>query len=191
MLTNAQIWLYSLISVFIVSLISLIGVFTLAINQEKIKKASLLLVSFAVGGLFGDAVHNLIDGMVVCASYLISFPLGISTTLAVIFHEIPHEIGNFGVLIHSGFSAKKAVFFNFLTALAAIFGGFLTLVIGSKISGFSTFLLPITAGGFLYIAGSDLLPELHHEINPKNSFLQLVFMISGAGIMALLLIFSE
>jgi len=175
------IWIYSLISVITVSLISLIGVFSFSFGIEKIKKASLFLVSFAVGGLFGDAiihlipqsfeqisgkltapilllagvllffmvekvirwrhchiptsrqhlhpvvtlniigdgVHNLIDGMLIGASYLVSIPIGITTTLAVLLHEIPQEIGDFGVLVHGGLSVKKALVFNFASALTA------------------------------------------------------------------------
>ena len=240
-----SIWIYSLASVIIVSLISLIGVFSLSFGIEKIKKASLFLVSFAVGGLFGDAIihllpetfkelgvgllpsllivsgillffilerflrwrhcheidcpdhkeafasmiligdaaHNLIDGMIIAASFLTSIPLGLATTIAVVFHEIPNEIGEFGVLIHSGFTAKKALLFNFLSGLTAILGAVIVLIIGSRISDFSLFLLPITAGGFLYIAGSDLLPELHHEVKLSTSLWQMILIILGIGIM--------
>jgi len=247
-----MIWFYTLISVIIISLISLIGVFSLSFEIEKIKKVSLLLVSFAVGGLFGDAiihllpetfkemgfgllpsllilsgillffvlerflrwqhcheidcpdhrkdvaniiligdaVHNMIDGMIIAASFLTNIPLGLATTIAVIFHEIPSEIGEFGVLIHSGFSAKKALLFNFLSGLTAILGAIIVLVLGPRINDFSLFLLPITAGGFLYIAGSDLLPELHHDVKLSTSLWQMILIISGISIMALLTLFE-
>ena len=137
--------------------------------------------------LVGDAVHNLIDGMLVGASYMVSLPIGIATTLAVIMHEIPQEVGDFGVLIHAGLSVKKALALNFLSALTAMLGVILAIVLGSEIEGFSLSLLPIAAGGFLYIAGSDLIPELHHEVKVLRSLLQFVMILLGVGVMALLI----
>jgi zinc and cadmium transporter len=137
--------------------------------------------------LVGDAVHNLIDGMLVGASYMASLPIGIATTLAVIMHEIPQEVGDFGVLIHAGLSVKKALVLNFLSALTAMLGVILAIVLGSEIEGFSLSLLPIAAGGFLYIAGSDLIPELHHEVKVLRSLLQFVMILLGVGVMALLI----
>ena len=243
-----KIWLYTLVSVALVSAVSLIGVFSLSLDQERLKKILLFLVSFAVGGLFGDAfihllpqsfeklganlstslfivagififfvlekfirwrhchiptsedhphpvvtmnlvgdgVHNLIDGMLIGASYCVSIPIGIATTLAVVLHEIPQEIGDFGVLVHGGLSVKKALTFNFLSALTAILGALISLVIGPHSTDYSLSLLPITAGGFIYIAGSDLIPELQHEVKLSNSIGQFIFLILGIGIMALL-----
>jgi zinc and cadmium transporter len=136
--------------------------------------------------LVGDAVHNLIDGMVIGASYLVSIPLGISTTLAIVLHEIPQEMGDFGILIYGGLSVKKALLFNFLSALTAVIGTILSLVIGPHVQGYTVALIPITAGGFIYIAGSDLIPELHRETKLGTSLLQLAIILLGIGIMALL-----
>lgn len=242
-------WIYSIVSVFLISLVSLIGVLALSLNRDRLAKLTLFLVSFAVGGLFGDAfihllpesfqelgtnlsvslyvisgiliffvlekflrwrhchiptseehmhplatinlvgdaVHNLIDGMLVGASYMVSLPIGIATTLAVIMHEIPQEVGDFGVLIHAGLSVRKALALNFLSALTAMLGVILAIVLGSEIEGFSLSLLPIAAGGFLYIAGSDLIPELHHEVKVLRSLLQFVMILLGVGVMALLI----
>jgi zinc and cadmium transporter len=138
--------------------------------------------------LVGDTVHNLIDGMLVAASYMVSLPIGIATTSAVIMHEIPQEIGEFGVLIHGGLSVRKALAFNFLSALTAMLGAIIAILLGSEVGGFSTSLLPIAAGGFLYIAGSDLIPELHHEVNVSKSLLQFTMILLGVGVMALLVI---
>jgi zinc and cadmium transporter len=238
-----DIWLYSLISVFLVSAISLFGVLALAINRIFLEKLLLFFVSFAAGGLLGDAflhllpeamensdsnwqvplsilsgilaffilekfihwrhchecypeenpahhhprpfayisligdgLHNLIDGMVIAGSFLVSLPLGITTTLAVIFHEIPQEIGDFGVLVRAGFSRLKALLFNFLSGLTAIIGALIVLIV------------PFTIGGFIYIACADLIPELHKEVGLKKSFGQLIFFIFGVGAMALLLL---
>ena len=134
--------------------------------------------------LFGDGIHNLIDGLIIGASYLVSIPVGITTTLAVILHEIPQEIGDFGVLLHGGFSKKKALLLNFATALTAVLGAILALVIGSHSVHLTTFLIPFAAGSFLYIAAADLIPELHKETNTKKSFLQLIMLILGIAVMA-------
>jgi zinc and cadmium transporter len=137
--------------------------------------------------LVGDAVHNLIDGMVIGATYLISIPLGITTTLAIVLHEIPQEMGDFGILIHGGLSVKKALIFNLLSALTAVIGAVLSLAIGPHVQGYTVALVPITAGGFIYIAGSDLLPELQRDVKIGRSVWQFVMILLGIGIMAALL----
>jgi len=244
-------WLLGLTSVIIISAISLVGVLVLWLKDQQLKKILLYLVSFSVGGLFGDAfihlipeaieesgfgtsisllillgilssfvvekflqwrhchiptstehphsfaymnlfgdaVHNLIDGLIVGGSYIASIPIGISTTLAVILHEIPQELGDFGVLIHGGFKKKKAVWFNFLTALTAILGAVIALVVGTTLEGFIPLLIPFAAGNFIYIAGSDLIPELRKdEPNLKKATLQVVSITLGVVIMLLVLL---
>ena len=236
-----DIWFYSLVSVVIVSLISLVGVFTFGVKTEDLKRALLYLVSFSAGALFGDAfihlipeaveetgfglnvslyvllgivsffiiekflywrhchiptseehphtfaymnlfgdaIHNFIDGLIIGGSYIVSLPLGIATTVAVVFHEIPQEIGDFGVLIYGGFKKSKALVFNFLSAVTAILGAIVSLGLGFYIEGFTVFLVPFAAGGFIYIAGSDLIPELQKEAKPLKSALQLAAFIFG------------
>lgn len=142
---------------------------------------------FAVMNLVGDGVHNFIDGAIIAASYLVSVPVGLATTLAVTLHEIPQEIGDFGVLIHGGFTRKKALLFNFLTASSAILGAILTLLI-ARAAEIAELLVPFAAGLFIYIAAADLVPELHRETKASRSLLQLVFFIAGIGVMAALLI---
>jgi len=243
---------YTLISVCLVSLISFIGILFISIKPDRLNKILLLLVSFAAGSLFGDAlihllpeafeqienslktsllviagiflffilekfvrwrhchiptskdhphpmvtmnligdlIHNLIDGMVIGASYSVSIPIGIATTIAVILHEIPQEIGDFGVFLHGGLSINKALMLNFLSALTAVIGGVISLIVGPAVKNYSIILLPLTAGGFIYIAGSDLIPELQGCETPKMSFLQLIVMACGVGIMALLILFE-
>ncbi len=136
--------------------------------------------------IVADGVHNLIDGMLIGASYLISPPVGIATTLAVILHEIPQEIGDFGVLIHAGFGKTKALLLNFLSASFAIGGAVISLIAGSSMENFTSLMLPFTAGGFIYIAGSDLLPELHKEKELSKSFIQFIAIGTGIGLMLLL-----
>jgi zinc and cadmium transporter len=138
--------------------------------------------------LIADGLHNLIDGMIIGASYLISTPVGIATTMAVVFHEIPHELGNFFVLLHAGFTRTKALFFNFLSATFAILGAIISLAVGSSVASFSAAMLPLAAGGFIYIAGSDLIPELHKDPSPSRSAVQLIAMATGVGLMLLLIL---
>ncbi|NYZ75364.1 ZIP family metal transporter [Candidatus Micrarchaeota archaeon] len=137
--------------------------------------------------LVGDGLHNFIDGLVIGASYLASIPLGITTTLAVVFHEIPQEMGDFGVLLNAGLSKRKAVLFNFISALAAVAGGVAAFAVGSSIQWFSAALVPFTAGGFVYIAVADLIPEMHKETRPAKSALQLIGLAAGVGVMLALL----
>jgi len=143
---------------------------------------------FAWMNLFGDSIHNFIDGLIIGASYLISIPVGIATTIAVILHEIPQEIGDFGVLVHGGFSVRKAVLLNFLTALTAMLGTVAILVFGDISENLSLFLIPFAAGNFIYIASTDLIPELHKETTIYKSTIQLICFILGVGVMLSLLI---
>ena len=136
--------------------------------------------------LVADSIHNFMDGVLIGASYLVSIPIGIGTTIAVCLHEIPQEIGDFGVLLHAGFSPSKALWLNFLTATLAIAGAVLSLLIGARLSAFAGAVLPLTAGGFIYIAGSDLVPELHKERQPLQAAVQLMAIGSGIGLMLLL-----
>jgi len=138
--------------------------------------------------IVGDVVHNLIDGMIIAGSYLVNIPLGIATTIAVIFHEIPQEIGDFGVLIYAGFKRKKALFVNFLTALSAFLGVFLTIILSKYLGNITLFLVPFAAGNFIYIAGSDLIPELHKETEFKKSAMQFISIVLGILVMLSLLL---
>jgi len=136
--------------------------------------------------LISDSLHNLVDGMLIGASYLISVPVGIATTIAIIAHEIPQEISDFAVLLHAGFSRSKAIFFNLLTGMFAIVGTLMAIAIGINTEKFSLYMLPLTAGGFIYIAGSDLIPELHKERKLSKSLKQLIAIFLGVAMMALL-----
>ncbi len=245
-----KVWFYSLASVVVVSLISLVGIAAIAMDEKRLNRLLTFLVSFAVGGLFGDAfihilpdayehvsssyvvsfgvlggiliffvlekfiywrhchagvcdlhdkpviwvnligdgLHNFIDGIVIGASYCVSIPIGLTTTLAVVLHEIPQEIGDYAILVSGGLSRLKALFLNFLCACVAILGTILALWLGPSIKDFPYLMLPLTAGGFIYLAGSDLIPELHKEVDVGRSLLQLVSVILGIAVMALLLL---
>lgn len=245
-----EVWLYSLVSVFLVSLVSLVGLITLGMAVEKLRKVLIYLISFSAGALFGDAfihllpevienggfgvlsalyilsgilmffilekvihwqhchmpitkthvhpfaymnlvgdsLHNFIDGLIIAGSYLASIPAGVATSFAVLLHEIPQEIGDFGVLIHGGFSKGKAIFLNFITALAAVLGTIVALFLGNYIPNIQQILVPIAIGGFLYIAGSDLIPELHKETRVWISIGQIMAFVFGILIMMALLL---
>lgn len=137
--------------------------------------------------LWADGFHNLIDGIIIGASFLIGIPVGIATTLAVILHEIPQEIGDFAVLIHSGYTTKKALQLNFLSAFMAVFGVLFALIFGSMAETFTLWILPIAAGGFIYIALADLIPELQKTKELKHSVLQLFTVALGILMMLALL----
>jgi zinc and cadmium transporter len=144
----------------------------------------------AVMNLVGDGFHNFMDGMVIAVSFMVSASLGIATTLAVVLHEIPQEIGDFGVLIHAGYSRVKALAFNFLIALTAVLGVVVALTLQDQIPGLTQFLIPFTAGGFIYIAGADLIPELKKETEIKKSMVQLLGLFLGIGVMVALTLFE-
>lgn len=140
--------------------------------------------------LFADATHNLIDGMLIGAAYTVNFSVGLATSIAIILHEIPQELGDFGVLVHAGFSRGRALVFNFLSGLLAVVGAIVALLASQYVTSFSEFMLPFTAGGFIYIAGSDLLPELQKERKPWKSALQLVALVAGVVLMYVLVLFG-
>ena len=233
-----------LTSTFIVSLISLVGVFTLAIKDKLLERVLFYFIGFSAGALIGGAFlhilpevlqknnsiivfyylilgfvlffmlekylhwrhchegrqchvhtftylnliggtcHNFIDGMVIAVAFIASFKLGIATTLAIILHEIPRELGDFGVLVYGGFSKRKALICNFFSAVAAMVGSICGYFIADFTHNSSNVILPITAGGFIYIAASDLIPELHKENNLKRSSLAFLAFLSGIIFMA-------
>lgn len=133
--------------------------------------------------LLGDGLHNFIDGAVLAGAFLVSPTLGAATLIAVVAHEIPQEIGDLGVLIHSGYSRRKALILNFLTALAAVAGAAAALSLSVKIENISQYILPFTAGSFIYVATSDLMPELKKDIALSKSIQQLIGILLGIFIM--------
>lgn len=233
-----------LISTFIVSLMSLIGIFFITVKENTFKKVLLLLVSFASGtllgsaflelipesldsgisespfmailvgivaffllekflwrhcherecpvhtfaylNLLGDGIHNLIDGVIIAASFMApptpNVSLGLTTTFAVISHEIPQEIGDFGILVYGGFSKTKALFYNFLSALIAVVAAVFTYFFFSYLPDMG-YLLAFAAGGFIYIATSDLIPELHKETKTFISVVQFALLVVGILLM--------
>lgn len=140
---------------------------------------------FAYLNLFGDAVHNFIDGLIIAASFMVDWHLGVSTSLAILMHEAPQEIGDFSVLLYAGFSSKKALLFNFLTGLSSVLGGLLGYFLIGRIELLTSFLIAFAAGGFIYISASDLIPEIKKETDRKKCFFNFAVFVLG-----ILLIYS-
>ncbi|MCD6590580.1 MAG: ZIP family metal transporter [Candidatus Aenigmarchaeota archaeon] len=138
--------------------------------------------SFTYLILLGDGLHNFIDGLVIAASFLIGVPFGIITTILIIGHEIPQELGDFGVLVYGGFNRFRALLFNFVSQLTCVAGGIAGFMLGA-VPEFIVYLLPFAAGGFVYISASDLIPELHREADLKKSMTAFAFFLIGVGFM--------
>lgn len=130
--------------------------------------------------LFGDGIHNFIDGAVIAASFMVSVPFGIITTLLIIAHEVPQELGDFAVLVYSGMKRTKALLFNFLSQATCIIGALFAYFVFLH-SDFVNFLLPFAAGGFIYISASDLIPDLHKEEDIKRSAVSFLLFLLGSG----------
>ena len=143
-------------------------------------------VFFGHLNLIGDSVHNFIDGLLIAASFAADFRLGIATTVAVALHEIPQEVGDFGVLLYSGFKKMRAIMWNYAVALTVILGGIVGYCFSSRVGAFIDYALPFTAGGFLYIAMSDLIPEIKKETRTRYSILTFVIFIFGLALSYLL-----
>ncbi len=242
------------LAVLAISLVSLIGIATLSLKENLLRRILFLLISLAAGALLGDAfihlipeafeetgnpllvsllilagifsffvlekflhwhhshgdeefspehaqihpvghlvlvsdgMHNLIDGMAIGAAFMVSTEVGIATTLAIALHEIPQEIGDFGLLLHAGYSRAKALFVNFLSGLTAFVG----LGLAFMLAGIHEMLIPLiaafAAGNFIYIALADLVPELHKTTRVRHSALQLLALGVGLLVMVALLV---
>jgi zinc and cadmium transporter len=135
--------------------------------------------------LLGDGIHNFIDGLVIAGSYAVNISVGMAATISIIFHEIPQEIADFGVLLYSGMSKKRALFFNFFSAIIALLGVVIGILLVGKLDGFSEFVIPFAAGNFLYIAASNLLPQLHRHCKFGESVLHVLAIILGVAIVLL------
>jgi len=133
--------------------------------------------------LIGDSIHNFIDGLVIAGAFLLDAKLGVATTFAIALHEIPQEIGDFGVLIHAGFEKMKALVLNYIVALTVVLGGIVGYFISFYSENIIAYFVPFAAGGFIYIAGSDLMPEARKEKSLKKSMLSFLFFIIGILIM--------
>ena len=147
--------------------------------------------SFGYMNLVGDGIHNFIDGLVIAGAFLIDWQLGLATTLAIAAHEIPQEIGDFGVLVHAGFKYKSALLVNYLVALTVVLGGLAGYLFFSFLAAFLPYILPVAAGGFVYIAASDLIPEIREERNVKKSAANYLIFLLGILLMLAVKLFGH
>jgi len=132
--------------------------------------------------IVGDTLHNMIDGLVIAAAFMVSVPLGVVTTLMVLGHELPQELGVFSILVSGGIEKRKAVFYSFLAQCSCILGGIIGFIFMGKITLLSVFLLPLAAGGFIYIAASDLIPSMH-KTEGFGKVASFVWLCAGIGFM--------
>lgn len=139
--------------------------------------------------LFADGVHNFIDGLAIGGAFMVDFRLGWVTLFITAAHEIPQELGDYGILIHGGWKAKQALMFNFFSGLTAVLGGLVAYFLAAKIN--ILFLLPFAAGNFIYIASSDLIPEIKSHENLKRNLLHFSFFLIGIIFMALFKFYFE
>ena len=153
-----------------------------ATRHPEIKSFSYLI-------LISDALHNFIDGLIIAASFIIAVPVGLVTALAVALHEIPQEIGDYGVLVYGGFKRGKALFLNFLSALTVVLGGIAGFLLSEKLGQSIIFLLPLAAGSFIYVASSDLIPEIKHKVSLKKSLVHFFVFLLGIALMLLIKLF--
>jgi zinc and cadmium transporter len=132
--------------------------------------------------IIGDTIHNFLDGIVIAATFMISIPLGIVTTLAVAAHEIPQEIGDFGLMLHKGLSKKRIILVNVLSALASLVAAIMTYMLGDILGSYIAVFLALTAGFFIYIASSDLIPEIHYEKRKPHAIAESILLVVGIAV---------
>jgi zinc and cadmium transporter len=135
--------------------------------------------------LIGDAFHNFVDGAAIASTFVISIPLGVVTSLAVIAHEIPQEVGDFAILLQSGYSKREAFFYNTLSGLCTLPGALLTYWFVAEVEPVIPYIMALSAASFIYIAIADLVPSLHRYVEFKSSINQLVCLLAGIGTIAL------
>lgn len=135
--------------------------------------------------LIGDTFHNFVDGVVIAAAFITSIPLGIATALAVLAHELPQEVGDFAILLDSGYGRMKAFVLNTLSAAATLPGAVAAYFWLDEMSDAVPYVLALSAASFIYIATADLVPELHRQVTPAASFAQFVLLLAGIGTIAL------
>ncbi len=171
----------------------LLGIILFFILEKFVKwhhchRAEHVHLSFSYMNLFGDALHNFLDGIILAGAFMSGPGVGMATAIAVFLHEVPQEVGDFGVLLKGGFSKKKALVANFIVALTAFLGAGFAIVLNAFVAGTTPFLIAIAIGGFIYVAGTDLIPELNRCQAPSDSLIQLIFILIGIGTMAALLL---
>lgn len=245
-----RIWIFIFISVFGISIVSLIGVIFLYFKKHFLNRLLHILISLAAGGMIGAAVwhlipesvemlnltatifftgigialffilerilhwnhdhsinissikifgplnlladllHNFLDGILIAASFLSGVKVGLVTTLVVLMHEIPQEVGDFGVLVKAGYKPSRALVLNFVSACSAFLGAFVVFFFGSLAENIETYIVPIAAGGFIYLAVIDLFPEIYRKEEDKSQIVSSVFILIGFALVFFLTLFD-
>lgn len=144
------------------------------------------IMPFSYLTLISDGIHNFIDGLVIAASFMVNSQIGITTTLAIALHEIPQEIGDFGVLVYGGFDKMRALSLNYISALTVVIGGIVGFTLYSWLGGSIAGLLPFAAGNFIYIASTDLIPEIRFKESMTKSLTRFIVFLAGIGLMLLI-----
>jgi len=159
--------------------------------KSKTKNQTPTIKSSAYLNLVADIVHNFTDGLAIATSFLVNPAMGISTTIAVLFHELPHEIGDFAILIQSGLTRNQAIKAQFLTAIGALLGAVAGILLSKTMNSATTYILPFTAGGFIYIATVDVIPDLLDNSEFGQTIKEIIGMWFGIGLMVLVGLFEE
>lgn len=161
---------------------------TLTKGLDNIVDRGSKIKNFALLNLIGDGLHNFLDGIIIMVAFLSGIGNGIIVTLAVLFHELPQEIGDFSILVYGGFTKKKALLFNFASALVALLGGLLAFFLSAQLELFNFIFLAFSGGGFLYLASTELMPEMLKEKNLKKSIIQALVFLTGVILIMILII---
>lgn len=135
--------------------------------------------------LIGDGIHNFVDGVLIASAFMVDFHLGVVTSLAVAAHEIPQELGDFAILLHSGFSAKRALWYNLLASLMTMVGGVVGYFSLNAVGSAVPYVLAVAAASFIYIAVADIIPHLHRRTDLRTSLQQLALIMAGAGLIGI------
>jgi len=184
-----------------VCLTVLVGIFVFFILEKLVRwrhdhnvdtqPSSSEILPLAKMNLIGDAIHNFVDGILIAGSFLVDPALGFTTTIAIVAHEIPQELGDVGALLRGGFRPRQAILFNFYCSLTVILGVVFTLLLSQIAQASLILLLPIAAGGFIYIAASDLIPVLHERSSLAHLGSQSLAFALGVGFMQFIVIFEQ
>lgn len=180
---HAGLWV---ISVLLAGFLALFGLDLILLSRMRDDSAGVKPLGYLV--LLSDGLENFMDGLVIGAAFLINVPAGIATTIAIFLHELPMELGDFAVLTHAGFSRKKALLLNLASALVNVIGVVLAFVLGTTLSGFTSFATPFAAGAILYLAAAGLLPQIRMQGNGWQKLTYFAMTLVGVALMALILL---
>ncbi|PIY79419.1 MAG: ZIP family metal transporter [Candidatus Pacebacteria bacterium CG_4_10_14_0_8_um_filter_43_12] len=175
-------------SVFLTTLIAFVGFFFIerVLHWHHCHKERHERKILGAMNLTGDTVHNFLDGLILAAAFSVDVKIGFATAIAIALHEIPQEVSDFGVLLHSGWEKKRALLTNYLVSLTIVAGAVIGFLLAEQAEALSFWLMPVAAGGFIYIAAADLMPEIRQEKDLGKSLLHMTIFITGVFLMFLM-----